>query len=103
MFDHVLCGTCCCLGSQFVLATKKGAGNRVHTCVRSSNFTSKRTDSGASPKMFRSGVVGVQGEALAMAQIPFRLAWKRRAFSRADKLDEKAVEPYSRSGCITDT
>ena len=71
--------------------------------MRSSNFKSKRTDSGASPKIFRSGVVGVQGEALAMAQIPFRLAWKRRAFSRADKLDEKAVEPYSRSGCITDT
>ena len=75
----------------------------THRCVRSSNFKSKRTDSGASPKIFRSGVVGVQGEALAIAQTPFRLAWKRRAFSRADKLDEKAVEPYSRSGCITDT
>ena len=63
----------------------------THRCVRSSNFKSKRTDSGASPKIFRRGVVGVQGEALAMAQTPFRLAWKRRAFSRADKLDEKAV------------
>ena len=92
------------MGSQSILATKK-AGKRVHTSMcEEQQLQSTCTDSGASPKIFTSGVVGVQGEALAMAQIPFRLAcsWKRRAFSRADKLDEKAVEPYSRPGCIID-
>ena len=44
MFDHVLCGSAVCLGSQFVLTTKEGAGNRVHTsmCEEQQQFKTHR-------------------------------------------------------------